>query len=263
MKKIVFFDVDGTLVDDATRIFPQSAIDAISALRQHGHLAIINTGRPYAHIEPRVLEQDWDGCVSACGQEVRAEGRVIYSVAPTKELCAKIRDIIRTCAMGVFYETERGYVLDGQRYLPSEGLSEVKRMEKKGLPVEYDPDREDFAFEKFVTYEIPGCDRERFWREASEDFNLIDRGNGMIEAVLAGNSKATGIARILEHFSMSRQDAAAFGDSPNDLAMFACVNNPIAMGGSAPVLAQEAVYVTAPVLEDGIAKGLRWLCAVE
>lgn len=65
MKKIVFFDIDGTLIDDATQTLPESALEAVAALRRQGHLAILNTGRPYSHIDPRVLQGTWDGCV--CG----------------------------------------------------------------------------------------------------------------------------------------------------------------------------------------------------
>ena len=56
MKKIVFFDIDGTLIDDATQTLPESALEAVAALRRQGHLAILNTGRPYSHIDPRVLQ---------------------------------------------------------------------------------------------------------------------------------------------------------------------------------------------------------------
>ena len=38
MKKIVFFDIDGTLIDDATQTLPESALEAVAALRQQGHL---------------------------------------------------------------------------------------------------------------------------------------------------------------------------------------------------------------------------------
>ena len=259
MKRIVFFDIDGTLVDDATRIFPQSAKDAIADLRAKGHLAVISTGRPYTHIDPAVMTIPWDGCVSSCGQEVLAEGKLLYRSVPSPEQCARIRDLIRKCAMGGFYETDYGYCLDGNKPLPQEALLEAERIQKNGLRVDYDPDREDFAFQKFIAYALPGCDRQRFWQEASRDFNLIDRGGGMIEVVFARNTKATGIARILEHFGLAGEDAAAFGDSTNDLAMFACVKTPIAMDGSPGAVQEKAVYVTDTVLEDGIAKGLKWL----
>ena len=41
MRKIVFFDIDGTLVDDATQILPDSAGRAVEALRERGHLAVL------------------------------------------------------------------------------------------------------------------------------------------------------------------------------------------------------------------------------
>ena len=45
-KKIVFFDIDGTLVDEKTHDIPESTRKAIRELRANGHLAFINTGRP-------------------------------------------------------------------------------------------------------------------------------------------------------------------------------------------------------------------------
>ena len=64
MKQIVFFDIDGTLIDDDTQILPDSACEAVAALRRQGHLAILNTGRPHSHIDPRVLALIWDGFAS-------------------------------------------------------------------------------------------------------------------------------------------------------------------------------------------------------
>lgn len=34
MKQIVFFDIDGTLIDDDTQILPDSACEAVAALRR-------------------------------------------------------------------------------------------------------------------------------------------------------------------------------------------------------------------------------------
>lgn len=53
-RKIVFFDIDGTLVDGPTHQIPQSAVEAIRKLRENGHLAFINTGRTLVSIEPRI-----------------------------------------------------------------------------------------------------------------------------------------------------------------------------------------------------------------
>ena len=105
--------------------------------------------------------------------------------------------------------------------------------------------------------QLPAADMTRFQAEAGRDFTLIDRGGGMTEAVLLGNSKSTGIHRILDHYHLSREAAFAFGDSANDLPMFQCVATPIAMGGSPLAVQQTAVYTTGTVLENGIQQGLR------
>ena len=44
MGKIIFLDVDGTLVDYHNRI-PDSAVEAIRKARENGHLVYVCTGR--------------------------------------------------------------------------------------------------------------------------------------------------------------------------------------------------------------------------
>ena len=69
-RKIVFFDIDGTLIDGPTHQIPQSAVEAIRKLRENGHLAFINTGRTLVSIEPRIREIGFDGLVCGCGTHI-------------------------------------------------------------------------------------------------------------------------------------------------------------------------------------------------
>ena len=68
---VVFFDIDGTVVDDDTQIIPESAVRAVERLRENGHLAVVNTGRPYSHIDPRVRQMAFGGWICGCGMEIR------------------------------------------------------------------------------------------------------------------------------------------------------------------------------------------------
>ena len=70
---VVFFDIDGTLVDDDTQIIPDSAAEAIKQLRRNGHTPVVNTGRPYSHIDPRIRAMDFAAWICACGMEIRLE----------------------------------------------------------------------------------------------------------------------------------------------------------------------------------------------
>lgn len=257
MKQIVFFDIDGTLIDDDTQILPDSACEAVAALRRQGHLAILNTGRPHSHIDPRVLALTWDGFVCGCGMEVQAEGRILHRALPDPALCRRSRDLVRACGLDALYEATGKMILDGTRPWGPQVELEAQRMAAKGIPVTMDPDGPDFVFEKLVVYDLGHANMARFRAEAGRDFTLIDRGGGMTEAVLLGNSKSTGIHRILAHYDLPKEAAYAFGDSNNDLPMFRCVGTPIAMGSSPQPVQAAASYTTGTVLEDGIWEGLR------
>lgn len=134
MRKIVFFDIDGTLVDDATQILPDSAGRAVEALRERGHLAVLNTGRPRSHIDPRLLTWTWDGCISGCGMEVQAGGRTLHRVLPEAAVCRRMRDLIRACRLDVLFEVSGGLILDGTRPQGPQVRLEADRMRAKGFP---------------------------------------------------------------------------------------------------------------------------------
>ena len=53
MRKLLFFDVDGTLADRVGKknVVPQSAKDAIKKLQENGHLCFVNTGRSLSEID--------------------------------------------------------------------------------------------------------------------------------------------------------------------------------------------------------------------
>ena len=44
-RKILFFDIDGTLVTAPPCTVPESTVQAITQARKNGHLCFINTGR--------------------------------------------------------------------------------------------------------------------------------------------------------------------------------------------------------------------------
>ena len=53
MERIIFVDVDGTLVD-YDNVLPSSAITAIRAARDAGHQVFLSTGRSRAEIYPEI-----------------------------------------------------------------------------------------------------------------------------------------------------------------------------------------------------------------
>ena len=52
MKKLLFFDIDGTLVDFGNSTMSPSTADALINAKQNGHMIFLCTGRSYNQIYP-------------------------------------------------------------------------------------------------------------------------------------------------------------------------------------------------------------------
>lgn len=52
MKKLILFDIDGTIVTEGYqgRIIPDSFYETLHALQEKGHLCFINTGRAFSEV---------------------------------------------------------------------------------------------------------------------------------------------------------------------------------------------------------------------
>ena len=90
MKKIAFFDIDGTLTSEIDGSIPVSAIEAIRAARANGNLMFINTGRCFQNVEERFRSIGFDGLVCGCGTNIYCEDREILHVSQTHDVTMEL-----------------------------------------------------------------------------------------------------------------------------------------------------------------------------
>lgn len=254
---VVFFDIDGTVVDYETQIIPESAVEAIRLLKKNGHLPIVNTGRPIGHVDPRVQKLDFSGWICSCGMELILDGEMIYKDYPSPEECKQILDLAHRCRMAIQTEGHDSLLFDADMPYHPLGLREAERLAAQGLRVEPIQDAADLQFIKFVTYDTPGCDRESFIQGVAPYFDAIVRANTMMEFIKKGHSKAEGMERFLKELHVPKEEIFAIGDSENDLPMFAMAGTTICLGDGVEDVKKVADYVTDPVLEDGVFNALR------
>lgn len=254
---VVFFDIDGTIIDNDSQVIPESTVGSIRKLRENGHIPVVNTGRPFTHIDPRLAAVDFAGFICACGMETVLDGKWLSRCKPEPELCRYVRDSILACDMYVTYEADGGaLVLDGRWSDHPLAQHEAKGMRGKGFPVPEIDSLPRPEFIKFCTYEKPHSRREEFIRRMEPWFDVIDR-DVLLEFVIKGCSKAEGMLALLEHLGISQEDTMAIGDSTNDLPMFSVAKHTVCMGNGMEELKQKAEFITASVMEDGIEKALR------
>lgn len=256
---IVFFDIDGTIVDERSQQIPASTVRAVEALSRNGHIPVINTGRPFTHVDPRVREMAFRGFSCGCGMEVQLDGRWLQQLRPELSLCRKVVACSRKYGMRSFYElAEGGLMLDGENSYHPLMMPEVERMRSVGYRICQLAELPEPRFMKLVTFRTEGSDPDAFCAELESDFTIINRGNFMYELVLKGCTKANGMQMILDHLGVDRQDTMAIGDSANDLTMFGLAGHTVCMGNGMEEVKKVCEYVTASVMEDGIEKALKY-----
>lgn len=254
---VVFFDIDGTIIDGRTNAIPESTVRAVEKLKENGHVAIVNTGRPFYQVDARVKEMAFRGFACGCGMEVLLDGQFLVRAKPDAALRRKAVACSRKYGMRSFYETEDGGILlDGEHSRHPIMSREVERLRGVGFPIHTLTDPNDPDFVKFVTFPVEGSDVDSFLREMGTDFTIIARENTMYELVLKGFSKAGGMETILNRLGADREQTMAIGDSTNDLPMFALAAHSVCLGNGMEEVKAVCEYVTADVMDDGIEKAL-------
>ncbi len=253
---VIFFDIDGTLVDEKSQILPRSTADAIGALVERGHIPVVNTGRPFTHIDPRVRALPFAGCVAAGGSEVRIGDKWLKKENVPMEVMPHLIDCVRKNGLQVAYEAQGGYYLDGENSAHHPEIDiQCAFMERIGNYIRDVKEGITDPVVKFCTFDMPGCDRAAMVADAAPWFEYIDR-RGMAEFVLKGCSKALGMELILKELNCPKEETMAFGDSGNDIPMLKAAGTGVAMGNGVEEAKAAADFVTKTVMEDGIAYAL-------
>ncbi|MDO5410405.1 MAG: Cof-type HAD-IIB family hydrolase [Lachnospiraceae bacterium] len=258
-KKALFFDIDGTILSEKTGQIPESAVRAIKAARENGHLTFINTGRTRACVPSKVQNVGFDGILCGCGTEIVYHGESVMHQGLSKEFCVQIAEAVQKAGVASILEGEVFYFAVPNRpafqsLKNGGGLSEDGEMT---LIFDWKP--EDTFFDKFVFWTDEVSKEEIILDLIKDKMDLIVRGNGFFEVVPKGYTKAGAIRKVQEMFNITLENTYVFGDSSNDLSMFEYSPNAIAMKEHDPVLDPYTSYVTDTVENDGIEKAMKAL----
>ncbi|HCJ41224.1 HAD family hydrolase [uncultured Ruminococcus sp.] len=257
MKKIMFFDIDGTLIPERQGAkVPESTVKALEKARAAGNLLYVNTGRPAVNVNENIVSLGFNGFVYGCGTMVVCDGKEIYYKTLEKELCKSTVALIRECDAVPMFERRDGVFFDfTRRTLPM--IESVRSTFKaQGKNIDRSTEDADFSFDKFIICYDEYTKTDILKETLEKDFYWIHRGEGFAEIVPKPCSKATGIEMVLNYHNIPRENAFAIGDSLNDLPMFSAVSTGIAMGNGTDLIPY-AQYVTDDVDNDGICNAMK------
>lgn len=254
MKKIAFFDIDGTLTSETDGSVPASTISAIREARKNGNLMFINTGRCFQNVEERFREIGFDGYICGCGTDIYCNGKEEFYVSQSHDITMLILEQARLTGVDILFESRKEVSFDLSRPLTHSGArQQYEAFVTRRYVMPSDLENPAFTCDKFVIWYTHEEQLTEFRKVSDTYFSCIDRGGTFREFVPIGYSKATGIEFVLNYYDLSKSNAYAFGDSNNDLPMLTCLPNSIVMGNASPAsLFSKVSYVTANASADGI-----------
>ena len=267
MGKIIFLDVDGTLVDSENQL-PDSAVAAVRRARENGHRVYICTGRSRAEIYPELWEIGLDGMIGGNGSYVEDHGFVVMHQLITLEQCRRIVDWLHDRGLEFYLESNSG-LFASERFeeaaLPAIRLYS-KRKDREGA--EQATVRSVFPDMIFggnlyrddlnkVSFLLSSYQDYLDAREAFPDLNAGTWGGKGEEALFGdlgvkGIDKASAVDALLRHLHADLKDTIAFGDAKVDIPMLAHCAVGVAMGNGGPEVRAAADYVTGSVERDGL-----------
>ncbi|AEI46374.1 Cof-type HAD-IIB family hydrolase [Paenibacillus mucilaginosus] len=248
--KIVFFDIDGTLVNEE-KVVPQDTIDAVRELKASGVEPVIATGRAPYFFRPLLEQLGLESFVSLNGAYVVYKGEALYSrVIPKTSLQLLVEHAAKNNHALVFQSHEAFFTNSQEHQHVFDSVASLK-VNQPG----YDPDYWKTA-DIYQAFLHCSAEEEALYKDVLADLQLVRWHPSAMDVLPVGGSKAQGIQALLAHLGIPPEEAVAFGDGLNDKEMLKYVGLGIAMGNSNPELLPYADFVTAHVDESGIRKGL-------
>ena len=242
--KALFFDIDGTLIDNNTNQVPKSALKAIEEAKAAGHLTFINTGRVECMIGNIKNRFNMDGYICGCGTQIVTGDKTIFEKRVDHNRGIEVKKLLKKFNVEGMLEARQGI------YFPAKPFVYPERTERIYDSICSVIDASLGEFDKDPRFSR--SDLKSFFAEC-DDFDIIDRGAGFYECVPYPCSKGNGVLQVLDYYDIALEDAYVFGDSMNDLPMFTCgAQNRILLGEHDTALEEYATYFAKKVSEDGI-----------
>ena len=244
--KIAFFDVDGTLLPIGEKEPSNKTVYALKELQKNGVILCMATGRGVLMM-PKLRDICFDAYITFNGSYCFTDSEVISKTpippADVLQIWKNTQQMKRAMAISnEKYTVANGTDADLETYFSFGGSS---------LVID-----ENFADKcKEDIYQIMmSCRSSEYetilkgtqgtavtaWWDKAADFIPLESGKGQA------------VKRVLDYYGFSPQEAIAFGDGSNDIAMFNAVETAVAMGNASDTVKEVADDICQSVDEDGI-----------
>lgn len=250
-KKLVVFDIDGTLHNDQYKILP-STIEAITQLKKSGHKVMCATGRSYPLAVDVLKEAGLKDAILSNGAVAFLNEELVYSNPLDRDDMSRVIETCDKADVDVLY-----YSLMDTRLRQEKPKTETKiAMESFGASV---PKSEKEFYKDKDIYQIVAIFDEKKMPLFAQKFPALKFARWHeygVDILSEHVSKAETLKHVSNSLGIPQTDIVAFGDGRNDMEMIEYAGMGVAMGNAREELKVISNLVTDTNNKDGIYKAL-------
>lgn len=245
--KIIFFDIDGTLIDIHKRQISARTLETLIRLKERNIILCLSTGRSPMTV-PRFEGWEPDVFLTFNGSYCYTGQQVIYKNPLSTEDAKQIVKNAAAINRPVSAATPERLAANGK------DADLVKYFSLAKLDVDVSDDFDEMV-ENGEIYQIMSGGRESEYPAFLQDVKnakIAAWWDRAVDIIPADSGKGVGIANVLAHYHLTKEEALAFGDGNNDIDMLQAVGTGVAMANGSEELKAVADDICGHAADDGV-----------
>ena len=244
--KMIFFDIDGTLLPMHQKQLSKNTLTCLKALQAKGIMIVLATGRS-AMTLPTFNGIDFDAFLTFNGSVCFNHEGILYHHPIPKEDVKRIYENASAIHRPIALATMNALVASGsdqdladyyafasQTLIPDEHFEDYLNQDVYQIMMGAYANEYDTILEG-----VTGAKITAWWDRA-------------VDIIPSGSGKGIAIKKMLELFDFKKENVMAFGDGNNDIEMLQSVGWGVAMSNASDALKAVADDICGSVEEDGI-----------
>lgn len=247
MIKIIFFDIDGTLIDINSRKISEKTLETLIRLKERNILLCLSTGRAPLTV-PHFEGWEPDVFLTFNGSYCYNRQQIIYKNPISTEDAKVIVKNAASINRRVSAATPDKLAANGK----DKDLVDYFSLAKLDVDVSSEFDE---MIEKDEVYQIMcGGSEEEYpaLLRDTKNAKIAAWWDRAVDIIPADSGKGVGIEKVLAHYGLKKEDALAFGDGNNDIDMLQAVGIGVAMANGSDALKAVADDICGHAAQDGV-----------
>lgn len=271
MSQIIFFDIDGTLRDEAYGI-PETAKVAIDACKENGSYICLCTGRAVGTIPEDVFDLNVDGVIAGGGSYIEFKEKILKNDFFSSDKIEKVKQYLE----GQLDEVAFTFETKENVFMNKEGVKILNHLnEEKFKALSYEEksfveDNQKIIYENNIDKfdsSIHKVNKICLWSvddvfkniesilskenmQLCQNFKFDNRN--YYEIIQSGCNKGDAIVELCNNLSIPINETIAFGDGRNDIDMLKTVGIAIGVENGSDEIFKHVDSICEEPMKDGI-----------